>query len=107
VLRYVNPKTGAPALATMGCECQWLRPGETARPERRTARAVYHVIEGRGESRVGDATLAWEQGDTFVAPPWHFVEHRNLAPSAPACLFQFSDEPVLKALGLWQEESQR
>ena len=48
--------------------------------------------------------LAWEEGDTFVAPPWHFVEHRNAAPSA-ACLFQFNDEPALRALGLWGEET--
>ncbi|MBI2155834.1 MAG: cupin domain-containing protein [Candidatus Rokubacteria bacterium] len=103
-LCYVNPKTGAPPLATMGCECQWLRPGETARIPRRTSSAVYQVIEGRGESRVGDATFAWEPGDTLVAPPWHAVEHVNLAPAAPACLFQFNDEPAVRALGLWREE---
>ena len=105
VLRYVNPRTGASPLATMGCEAQWLRPGEVTAASRSTASAVYHVIEGRGESRVGDATLAWDQGDTFVAPPWHLVGHKNLAPSAPACLFQFNDEPVLRALGLWHEET--
>ena len=88
----------------MAAEAQWLRPGESTGAERRTASAVFHVIEGRGESRVGDAALSWEAGDTFVAPPWHWVEHRNAGP-APACLFQFNDEPVLRALGLWQEES--
>jgi gentisate 1,2-dioxygenase len=65
---------------------------------------VYQVIEGRGESRVGDATFAWEPGDTFVAPPWHAVEHVNLTPTAPACLFQFNDEPAVRALGFWHEE---
>lgn len=102
-VRYVDPTTGRPPLPTMAAEAQWLRPGETTRAERRTASAIFHVIEGRGESRVGDAVLAWEQGDTFVAPPWHWTEHRNLA-SAPACLFSFNDEPVLRALGLWHEE---
>src|SRR5437667_4622441 len=48
VLRYVNPKTGAPPLPTMGCECQWLRPGEAPRAARSTASAVYYVLEGRG-----------------------------------------------------------
>ena len=104
-LSYVNSKTGAPPLPTMGCECQWLRPGEAPRAARSTASAVYYVLEGRGESRIGDALLAWEEGDTFVAPAWHFVEHRNAAPSAPACLFQFNDEPALRALGLWGEET--
>jgi len=104
-LSYVNPKTGAPPLPTMGCECQWLRPGEATRAVRRTASAVYSVREGRGESRIGDVVLAWEEGDTFVVPPWHFVEHRNAEPSAPACLFQFNDEPALRALGLYCEEA--
>lgn len=105
LLRYVNPRTGAPPLATIGCEVQWLRPGEKTRAERRTASSVYHVVEGRGESRVADTALTWEQGDTFVAPSWHWVEHRNPAPTAPACLFQFNDEPVLRALGLWHEQT--
>jgi gentisate 1,2-dioxygenase len=104
-LRYVNPKTGAPPLATMGCEAQWLRPAEVTRAPRRTASAVYQVIEGCGETRVGEAAIAWEEGDTLVIPPWHPVEHRNLSASAPACLFQFNDEPVLRALGLWHEET--
>lgn len=102
VLRYVNPMTGAPPLPTMGCEAQWLRPGETTAATRRAASAVYHVIEGRGESHVGEARFAWEPGDTFVAPPWQPVQHRNLD-AAPACLFQFNDEPALRALGLWGE----
>lgn len=102
-VRYVDPTTGAPPLPTMAAEAQWLRPGETTGTERRTASAVFHVIEGCGESRVGDAVLGWEQGDTFVVPPWHWTEHRN-AESAPACLFSFNDEPVLRALGLWQAE---
>jgi gentisate 1,2-dioxygenase len=104
VLRYVEPTTGAPPLATMGCEAQWLRPAEATRAERRTASAVYHVIEGEGETRVGETALPWQRGDTFVAPPWHWVAHHNRSRSAPACLFQFNDEPALRALGLWDEE---
>jgi gentisate 1,2-dioxygenase len=104
ILRYVNPRTGVPALATMGAEAQWLRPGERTRPDRRTTSAVFHVIEGRGESRVGDQTLAWERGDTFVAPPWHWITHDNPT-GVPACLFQFNDEPAVRALGLFHEET--
>jgi gentisate 1,2-dioxygenase len=104
VLRYVNPRTGVSPLATMGAEAQWLRPGERTRPERRTASAVFHVVEGRGESQVGGRTLGWEHGDTFVAPPWHWVRHAN-AGGEPACLFQFNDEPAVCALGLFQEET--
>ena len=103
VLRYVNPRTGASPLATMGAETQWLRPRERTAAERRTTSAVFHVIEGAGESRIGDTTIAWERGDTFVAPPWHWVRHANAA-AEPACLFQFNDEPAVRALGLYDEE---
>ncbi len=103
ILRYVNPRTGASPLPTMGAEAQWLRPGERTARTRRTTSAVFHVVEGSGESRVGETTLAWERGDTFVAPPWHWVSHANASVS-PACLFQFNDEPALRALGLFQEE---
>ncbi len=105
VLRHVNPRTGGFPLATMGSEIQWLRPGETTRAERRTGSGVFHVVEGYGESRIGDTTIDWEQGDSFVAPPWHWIEHRNRSSSAPACLFHLTDEPALRALGLWCEEA--
>ena len=62
VLRYVNPRTGSFPLRTMGCEAQWLRPGESTSTERRTGSGILHVIEGRGESRIGDETLHWERG---------------------------------------------
>jgi gentisate 1,2-dioxygenase len=103
-LRYVNPRTGAPPLATMGCEAQWLRPGEATRAERRTGSGVFHVIEGRGETRVGDTILTWEPGDCFAVPPWQWIGHRNGSSGSPAALFHLNDEPALRSLGLWQEE---
>ncbi len=103
VLRHVNPCTGTWPLPTMGSEAQWLRPGETTRAERRTGSGVFDVIEGRGETRIGDAQITWEQGDCFAAPPWQWIEHENRS-SPPACLSHLTDEPALTALGLWREE---
>jgi gentisate 1,2-dioxygenase len=102
-LRYVDPTTGTAPMPTMGAEAHWLRPGERTPCERRTSSAIFHVIEGRGQSRLGDANIAWEKGDTFVAPPWHWTSHEGR--EAPACLFSFNDEPALRALGLYQEEA--
>jgi len=99
---YVTAE-GGPPLPTMGADAHWLRPRERARAGRSTVSRVFHVIEGHGESRIGDATLTWEPGDTFVAPPWHWIEHDN-GSAEPACLFSFNDEPAIRALGLWQEE---
>ncbi|HEY7521704.1 MAG TPA: cupin domain-containing protein, partial [Methylomirabilota bacterium] len=104
-LAYVTPTTGAPPLRTLGAEAHWLRPRERARSGRSTASRVFHVIEGHGTSAIGDATLTWEAGDTFVAPPWHWTAHDNASTGDPACLFSFNDEPALRALGLYAEES--
>jgi gentisate 1,2-dioxygenase len=105
VLRYVNPTTGQPPLRTMGAEAHLVRPNTRTRPERRTSCAVYHVIEGDGESRVGSAALVWGPGDTFVVPACSWVEHRNTSRSEPAYLVQYNDEPAVRALGLFDEES--
>jgi len=104
VLAYVDPVTGRPPLRTMGAEAWYLRPGERTRRERRTAGSVFHVIEGRGVTIVGETSLTWEAGDTFVAPPWHWVSHENHGGDAPACLFAFNDAPAVDALGLLREE---
>lgn len=106
VLRHVNPRTGTWPLRTMGSEAQWLRPDERTRRERRTGSGVFHVVEGRGESVIGDTRIAWEPGDCFVAPPWHWIEHRNASRTEPASLFHLTDEPALTALGLWREETE-
>ena len=105
ILRYVNPRTGEFPLRTIGCEAQWLRPSEITPAERRTASGVFHVIEGRGESRIGDETFTWEQGDCVAVPPSHWIQHKNPSSSAPASLFHFNDEPAIRAVGLWQEET--
>jgi len=106
VLRHVNPRTGEYPLKTMGSEARWLRPGEATRAERRTGSEVVHVIEGQGESRIGDSLVDWQAGDTFAVPPWDWTEHRNRSSSTPAGLFHLNDEPALRALGLWQCEAQ-
>ena len=104
-LAYTMPTTDAAPLPTMGAAAHWLRPAEHARAGRSTAGRVFHVIEGHGASTVGDTKLTWEVGDTFVAPPWHWIEHENASAGEPACLFSFNDEPALRALGLFAEES--
>src|SRR4029453_326354 len=68
-----------------GVGAQGLRPGESPPAERRTGSGVFHVIEGEGESRIGEETFTWAPGDCVVAPPWHWFQHRNLASSRPAC----------------------
>ena len=71
-------------------------PASGRAPSGGRASGVFHVVEGRGESLIGETLVTWEEGDCFVAPPWHWIEHRNHAAAAPACLFHLTDEPALR-----------
>ena len=66
VLRHVNPRTGEWPLRTMGSEVQWLRPGERTAAERRTGSGVFHAVEGRGESLIGERS---SPGKKAIASP--------------------------------------
>jgi gentisate 1,2-dioxygenase len=100
-LRYVNPATGGSPMPTIGACMQLLPAGFSTAPYRGTDGTVFSVVEGEGETVVGDTTLRWKPRDIFVVPSWH--AHRHHA-SSDAVLFSFSDRPVQDALGLWREE---
>jgi gentisate 1,2-dioxygenase len=100
-LRYVNPADGDFAMPTIGTFIQLLPKGFATRPYRSTDGAVFVVVEGTGESRIGDRVFRWEQHDVFVAPSWSTVSHQA---DAEAVLFSFSDRPVQQKLGLWREQ---
>ena len=44
-------------------------------------------------------------GTSVCRAAWHWVSHANVGATAPACLFQFNDEPAVRALGLWREDA--
>ena len=100
-MQYVNPATGGYPMPTIGAFVQLLPSGFAGRPSRATDGTVYCVIEGRGRSRVGDQSFAWEAHDVFVVPSWCSVAHEA---TDDAVLFSYSDRPAQKALGLWREE---
>jgi len=99
-LRYVNPASGDYAMPTMATFMQLLPKGFAGAPYRSTDGAVYVCVEGRGETRIGDKTLAWGPRDVFVVPSW--AQHTHCAESE-SVLFSFSDRVVQEKLGLWRE----
>ena len=101
-LQYVNPASGGYPMPTIGAFLQWLPAGFRGEPYRSTDGTVYCVVEGRGQSIVGDRTFDWNAHDVFVVPSWCRVAHR---PEIDSVLFSYSDRPVQKALGLWREEA--
>ena len=101
-MQFANPATGGYAMPTIGAFVQMLPASFRGKPYRATDGTVYCVIEGRGSSRVGNETFAWEAHDVFVVPSWCAVAHEAVE---DAVLFSYSDRPAQKALGLWREET--
>lgn len=100
-LRYANPADGGWPMPTIGAFIQLLPAGFRSAPYRSTDSTIYSVVEGTGESIIGDRTIRWKPRDIFVAPSWQRQEHSC---DGEAVLFSFSDRPVQKCLGLWREE---
>jgi gentisate 1,2-dioxygenase len=70
-------------------------------PVRRCASSVFCVLTGSGRSTIGYQSFEWCAGDLFTAPSWAVVEHRA---EQGADIFELTDEPVLRALGLYREQ---
>jgi 1-hydroxy-2-naphthoate dioxygenase len=104
LLEYAGTRRDAPALPTIACYLQVLRPGETTRAHRHTSSAVYHVFAGSGTTRAGSTELRWRKGDSFVIPNWCPHAHENASSREDAILFVASDAPVYRALDLYREE---
>jgi gentisate 1,2-dioxygenase len=103
-MEYINPATGGPALRTIGCWIQLIRPHVQTQAHRQTSSAVYHVFAGQGYTVIEGQRFDWRQGDFFVVPPWAWHEHTN-AEDDEAILFSIQDTPVFEALGLYREEA--
>lgn len=105
LLEYRNPLTNGPTMTTIQCAVQLLPANERTETHRHTSTTLYHVFQGRGASEIGGERFEWQKGDSFIAPVWHPHRHFNVSSSEEAILFSMSDAPVLKALGLYREES--
>lgn len=105
LMHYVNPTNGGPVMPTVGASMQLLRPGEHTKAHRHTGSFLYQVAKGRGFSVIDGRRFDWKERDIFCVPSWAFHEHANASASDDACLFCFSDLPVMKALGLYREQA--
>ena len=101
-MQYVDPSTGNYPMAAIGAFMQFVPAGFHGAPYRSTDSTIYSVVEGRGQTRIGDTTLAWKERDIFVVPSWCPVSHES---QTEAVLFSFSDRPAQKALGFWREQA--
>ncbi|MGC8040474.1 cupin domain-containing protein, partial [Salmonella enterica] len=84
---------------------QLLRPGFAGRAHRHTGSFIYQVAKGHGHSIIDGQRFDWKERDIFCVPSWAWHEHVNGNASEDACLFCFSDLPVMEKLGLYREEA--
>jgi gentisate 1,2-dioxygenase len=104
-LMFVNPESGASLLETMCFSVRMLRPGEEVVVPRRSASAVFQILEGDGECVIDDQALSWSAHDTVACPTFAEVTHRNASNSKPAFLLQVDDGPLQHKLGFYEEEA--
>ena len=101
-LAYVNPETGLECLPVLGFSSMMLRPGESAKPPRRSASAVLHVIEGEVEAEIDGVTLGADINDTVAVPTHAKVTIANKSARKPAFIFQVDDAPMQRKLGFFE-----
>jgi gentisate 1,2-dioxygenase len=101
-LAYVNPQTGLECLPVLGFSSMMLRPGEAAKPPRRSASAVLHVVEGDVEAQIDHATLNGGMHDTIAVPTHAKVSIANKSTRKPAFVFQVDDAPMQRKLGFYE-----
>jgi gentisate 1,2-dioxygenase len=83
--------------------------GESTKPHRHTSSTIYHVVEGKGVTIVGQKkgaskNLDWGAHDCFFVPSWNWHHFENRSNKEPAIIFSVTDRPVLESLGLFREE---
>jgi len=99
---YVNPETGQECMATLGFSAMMLRPGEEVRMKRRSASAVFHVVEGSGTATVDGIAMPFAESDTFASPTHAEIRLSNASGKAPAFLFMVDDAPLQRKLGFYE-----
>jgi gentisate 1,2-dioxygenase len=92
----------ADQMPTIGIHVERLEAGQKTRKYRHTANVVYSPMMGKGTSRIGDETFAWDRGDTFCAPTWNWIEHEA---EEDTILFSMTDEFLMRFANYYRFEA--
>lgn len=102
-VRYSNPLDGGPVTSTLDAVAIQPPAGWFGADRRTTSGGLAVVVEGNGESRIGDRTIAWGPRDIFTLPEWTWVAHK--AEAQGARLITITDREIRRRLGLLREET--
>ena len=103
-VRYINPLNGESAMPMLETSMLQIDAGVRTLRTRTNANLVCTVVEGQGQTRVGEQTISWGPRDTFTLPQHHWVSHCGEGESR---LFIVSDADVLRRLGMLSEEIEK
>lgn len=101
-VRYVNPLTGGPVMSLIDAWVVEIPAGGAMTPFRTSSNTIVSIVEGRGNSEIAGATVAWEPNDVFTVAPMAWSSHR--AGAAPCRVLVVSDREVFRRLDLLTEE---
>lgn len=99
-VRYINPLDGGSATTLVDCLMMELDEGQTTELFRENANALLLVVEGEGESMIGDTKVAWKPLDIITVPQWNYVSHHCI--KGPARIFAVTDREVMRKLELYR-----
>ncbi|WLW63446.1 cupin domain-containing protein [Achromobacter sp. PD1] len=102
LIEYTHPLRGGPVYRTMTFFMQMVRPGEQTLPLKQTANLLVAPFSGQGAMTIGDESFPLEPFDTVAVPSDTWVQYRN-DHTEPLILFIASDEPALRAMGLFHQ----
>ena len=101
-VRYVNPLNGQGAIPLLSASMLQIDADTQSLPTRSNANLVFAVVEGEGESQVGEQCIRWSARDVFTVPQHNWVTHQAM--STDARLFLVSDADAMQRLNLLREE---
>lgn len=76
--------------------------GAVTRACRTSSNAICCVVEGEGETHIGNKRISWRQRDIFTLPQGNWIVHKTAATTAR--LFIVSDRDLMARLGLLTDE---
>ncbi|ORY24552.1 RmlC-like cupin domain-containing protein [Naematelia encephala] len=106
IVRYTSQEegeAGQDVSKIIGAQCERLEAGANSEPVRETTSAVYHIIDGKGRSVIGNKVIEWVKGDTFSLPSWHTYHHEA---EEKSYLYRFDDRPMITSLGFYRNETE-
>lgn len=101
-VRYTDPVSGGAITPTLDVYALELHARQPTHNYRNTGSTVCVVIDGEGETRVGDQVHTWTEKDIFTLPNWTWRSHQ--AHSKTAHLLQITDRELFRRAGLYREQ---